>query len=102
LTDTALHHLVNGVETLGAKGYALGVFIDIEGVFDSTSNKSIKEAITKREVSEALVDWTHNILTNRNITVSLDTVSIGGVRSAIARRGSSFPFAMSCSGRTLS
>jgi len=32
---------------LGTKGYTLDVFIDIEGVFDSISNKSIKEAMTK-------------------------------------------------------
>ncbi|XP_020298815.1 uncharacterized protein LOC109863049 [Pseudomyrmex gracilis] len=35
-TDT-LHHFVSGVEKqLEAKGYVLGVFLDIEGAFDST------------------------------------------------------------------
>jgi len=78
-TDTALHHLVSEVETqLEAKGYALGVFIDIEGAFDSTSNKSIKEAMTKHEVPEALVDWTQNMLTSRDLTVSLGKATVGG------------------------
>jgi len=78
-TDTALHHLVSGVETqLEASGYALGIFIDIEKVFDSTSNKSIKEAVTTRVVPEAFVDWTQNMLTNRNLIISLSTVTIWG------------------------
>jgi len=63
---------------LGAKSYALSIFINIEGAFDSISSKSIKEAMTKREVPEAIVNWTQNMLTNRNLTVSLRTVSIGG------------------------
>jgi len=62
---------------LRAESYALGVFIDIKGTFDSTSNKSIKKAMTKCEVLEAIVDWTQNLLTNRNLTVSFSTVSIG-------------------------
>jgi hypothetical protein len=36
--DTALYHLVSRIETqLETKGYALGVFLNIEGAFDSTS-----------------------------------------------------------------
>jgi len=63
---------MSGMETqLGAKGYALGVFNDIEGEFDSTSKKSIKEAMTKRE---ALVNWIQNMLTNKNLTVNFGTV----------------------------
>jgi len=70
--DTALHHLVSEIETqLEAKGYALRVFIDIEGTFDSTSNKSIKEALAKHEIPEALVDWTQKMLMGRDdLTVS--------------------------------
>jgi len=41
---------------LEAKGYALEVFIDIEGTFDSTSNKSIKKAMTRHEIPEAFMD----------------------------------------------
>jgi len=47
---------VNEVETqLGAKD-ALSVFINIEEAFDSTSNKSIKEAMTKHKVPQALLN----------------------------------------------
>jgi len=78
-TDTAL---VSEIEMqLEAKGYALGVFINIEGAFDSTSNKSIKDAMTKHEILEALVDWTQNMLTSRDLTVSLGKATVGG-RSA--------------------
>lgn len=37
-TETALHHMVGKVEEqLEDKGYAIGVFLDIEGAFDNTS-----------------------------------------------------------------
>ena len=56
-TDTALHHLVGQVETqLEAKGYALGVFLDIEGAFDSTSNKIICETTERYQIPEAIRD----------------------------------------------
>jgi len=78
-TDTALHHLVSGIETqLEAKGYALGVFIDIEGAFDSTSNKSIQESMTNHEIPEALVDWTQNMLSGRDLIVSLSKETVRG------------------------
>jgi len=34
--------------------------------------------MAKREVPEALVDWTQNMLTNKNLTINLGTVSIEG------------------------
>ncbi|XP_020297796.1 uncharacterized protein LOC109862217 [Pseudomyrmex gracilis] len=56
-TDTALHHLVTGIERqLEAKGYALGVFLDIEGAFDSTSYDVIGEAMTRHDIPAALAD----------------------------------------------
>jgi hypothetical protein len=58
-TDTALHHLVNKIETqLEAKGYALGVFLDIEEAFDSTSYTVIRKAMISHNIPTALVDWT--------------------------------------------
>jgi len=36
---------------LRAKGYALDVFVDIEEAFDSTLNKSIKEAMINARLS---------------------------------------------------
>jgi len=70
---------VSGIETqLEAKGYALGVFIDIEGAFDSTSNKSIEESMTNHGIPEALVDWTQNMLSGRDLTVSLGKETVRG------------------------
>ncbi|XP_020285272.1 uncharacterized protein LOC109855434 [Pseudomyrmex gracilis] len=57
-TDTALHHLVSGVEKqLEAKEYALGVFLDIEGAFDSTSYDVIGDSMTRHDIPAALADW---------------------------------------------
>jgi hypothetical protein len=68
-TETALHHLIGRVERqLGAKEYATGAFLDTEGAFDRTSNVRIKQAI-RREIPEALVDWTENMLAGWNIIV---------------------------------
>jgi len=69
---------------LGAKGYALSIFIDIEGAFNSTS-KSIKEVMTKCEIPETLVDWTKNIVTNRNLLV-LARFRLGGRLANVRRR----------------
>ena len=56
-TNTALHHLVGQVETqLEAKDYALRVFLDIEGAFDSTSNKIICETTERYQIPEAIRD----------------------------------------------
>jgi len=53
LTNTS-YITLRGIETqLGAKGYALDIFIDIEEAFNSTS-KSIKEVMIKRKIPEAL------------------------------------------------
>lgn len=58
LTKTALHYLVSRIEVqLTAKGYALDVFLDIEGVFDSTSNISIKETMDRRDLDIKHTDW---------------------------------------------
>ncbi|XP_020296294.1 uncharacterized protein LOC109861173 [Pseudomyrmex gracilis] len=67
-TDTALHHLVSGVERqLEAKGYALGVFLDIEGAFDNTSYDVIGKAMTRHNIPAALADWTQSMLTRRTL-----------------------------------
>ncbi|KMQ83132.1 lian-aa1 retrotransposon protein [Lasius niger] len=78
-TETALHHLVGRIETqLEAKGYAIGTFLDIEGAFNSTSNKAIKEATTRHGVPEPLVDWIEDMLTGRNPLVGYGDTAIKG------------------------
>jgi hypothetical protein len=65
-TETALHHLVGRVERqLEMKEYAIGAFLDIEGAFHSTSIDTIKQAMNRHDVPEALVDWTENMLAER-------------------------------------
>jgi hypothetical protein len=67
-TETALHRLVSRVERqLEMKEYAIGAFLDIEGAFDSTSIITIKQAMNRHDVPEALVDWTENMLVGRRI-----------------------------------
>jgi hypothetical protein len=69
-TETALHHLVSRVKRqLEMKEYAIGAFLDIEGAFDSTSIDTIKQAMNRHDVPEALVDWTENMLAERWIMV---------------------------------
>jgi len=36
--------------------------------------------MTEREIPEALMDWTQNMLINRNLTISLGTIPIESVR----------------------
>lgn len=59
-TEIALHHLMSQIETqklnIEAKGYALGVFLDIKGAFDKTLNRVIHKALLSHQVSDALMD----------------------------------------------
>ncbi|XP_070528303.1 uncharacterized protein [Cardiocondyla obscurior] len=59
-------------------GYALGVFLDIERAFDSTSYKVIQKALTKHGISEALIDWTQSMLANRRLNVEHGEISVQG------------------------
>jgi hypothetical protein len=70
-TSLSVHHviflanilLMSRVERqLEVKEYAIGAFLCIEEAFDSTSVDSIKQAMVRHYVPEALVDWTENML----------------------------------------
>lgn len=50
------------------KRYVLVVSLDSKDTFDRISNASIKEAMDRNETSEAMVDWTLNILIDRSHT----------------------------------
>jgi len=78
-TDTVLHHLVGSIETqLRAKGYALGVFLDIEGAFDSTSYPVIEKAMADHDIPVAIIDWTLSMLTGRILTVNQGNLTLRG------------------------
>jgi hypothetical protein len=55
---------------LESKGYAIGSFLDIEGVFDSTSMEAINQARIRYKVLEVLMDWVEDVLAHRNLTIS--------------------------------
>lgn len=75
-TETALHYLTGKIEAqqLETKRYVIGTFLDIEGAFDSTSNKAIKEALIKHEIAEPLVDWVEVMLAGRNLLAECNNV----------------------------
>lgn len=78
-TETALHHLLSGMEIqLEAKGYAPGYFLDIEGAFDSTSNRIIREVSIRHEIPEVLIDWMINMLAGRRLTVNYENETLEG------------------------
>jgi hypothetical protein len=70
---------MNRVERqLGTKKMPLGLFLDIEGAFDSTSNVAIKQAMIRHDIPEALVDWTENMLARRRIMVIMGRKMVEG------------------------
>jgi hypothetical protein len=69
-TETALHHLVTRMDRqLEMKEYDIGTFLDIDGASDSTSINTIKQAMNRHDVPEALVDWTEKMPAERRIMV---------------------------------
>jgi len=79
-TDTAFHHLVSKIETqLATGGYALGLFLDVEGVFDTISYTAIKEAMHRHDIPETLIDWTQSMLSDRTLTVDYGDKTLSGL-----------------------
>lgn len=95
-TDIALHHLMRQVETqMEAKGCALGVFLDIEGAFDSTTCKIICEAMERHQTPDEIRDWTQNMLEVRKLIFSHGEVELTGrLTRGCPQEGSSFTLAM--------
>lgn len=76
--ETSIHQLVGRIEkALECKEIALGVFLDIEGVFDNTSFNSIRSAVERRGVDRAVVGWIESTLNNRSIISSLGQATRG-------------------------
>jgi hypothetical protein len=77
---------------LESKGYAIRAFLDTEGASDSTSNIAIKEAMTRHEIPDVLVDWTENRLAGRNLTVHhMDITTEGTSDRGCPQGGVLFP-----------
>jgi hypothetical protein len=78
--ETALHQLVVRVEKdLDQQEIALGVFLDIEGAFNNTSNDSMCTALTRHGVDHTIVRWIRSTLEGR-----LATATLGGFTRGIA------------------
>lgn len=75
-TDSALHCLVRRVErALHRKQFALGVFMDIEGAFDSATYGSMINALRQKAVDPVLCTWVKNLLNQRQVCAKLGNYS---------------------------
>ena len=76
-TEVALHHLVSKIENAFANGiFTLGVFLDIEGAFDSITFSVIETALGRVRVSVRLIKWISFMLRHRTLTTTLGDDSI--------------------------
>ena len=61
-----IDHLESGVYT---KGFALGVFLDIEGAFDNLDYKSVIRNLEKRGHDPYFIEWFRYYMEHRLLTV---------------------------------
>ena len=74
-TETALHKLVNKLETaILHEGMALCTFLDIEGAFDNVSFSAIKRALNRKCTSSQVNSWIMNMIQNRTTNVELNGI----------------------------
>ena len=67
-TDTATFNLMTKVElSLKQNHHALGVFLDIEGAFDSIPHTTIKKTLDKTEAKGMVSNWIQYMVQNRFI-----------------------------------
>ena len=65
---STLHQLVGRIErALDAKEYTLGVFFDIEGVFDNTTMDAIRTVLDDRKVHRSVRNWIIALIKERKI-----------------------------------
>jgi hypothetical protein len=75
-TETVLHQLVVRIEkVLDQRETALGVFLDIEGVFNTTSYGSICVALARDGASITIIRWIRATLEGPRATATLGGVS---------------------------
>ena len=71
-TDAALLKVINKIQShLKANEHVIGVFIDIQGAFDNLPHEAIKRALEKTPAKGKISDWIMNMVTNRNINLSM-------------------------------
>jgi hypothetical protein len=75
--ETALHQLVVRVEkTLHQREIALGVFLDIEGSFNSTSYDTMCEALARYGADHTIIRWIRATLEGRQATANPGETSV--------------------------
>jgi hypothetical protein len=83
--DTALHQLVVRVEkALDQRETALGVFLNIEGAFNSTSYDSMCMALARHGVDHTIICWIRATLEGRQATAILGETCVS---TAVSTRG---------------
>ena len=71
-TDAALLKVIHKIQThLKANEHVIGVFIDIQGAFDNLPHRAIKTALENTPAKGKISKWIMNMVTNRNINLSL-------------------------------
>ena len=71
-TDAALLKVINKIQThLKANEHVIGVFIDIQGAFDNLPHRAIKKALENTPAKGEISNWIMNMVTNRDINLSL-------------------------------
>ena len=76
-TDSALTSFIGKIEyVLKERGYALAVFIDIQGAYDNLSNGSIVRALKKRGCNPGYINWTLDFLKFRKVNIDYKGIQV--------------------------
>ena len=79
-TDTAISKTVNVIENHMNQGkYCIGLFLDIQGAFDTISPEHIKETLLEQGGHSGMINWYYNYLVHRNLIAD-----IGGYRGEVS------------------
>ena len=76
-TEAAIHKLTRRIEDAMQNGQvALGIFLDVEGAFDSIKFESIHKGLLKAKIPPTIINWIHAMLTDREIILEIHGVSL--------------------------
>ncbi len=76
LMKTALYSLATKIESsMQEKQYAIVVFVDIEGEFDSTTFAVIQDALERHNVGKTMIKLIVNMLSRRSVHLTYQSCS---------------------------
>ena len=82
--------MVDKIESATLRGaYALGVFLDIAGAFDSLAPEAANAGLRDKEVDQHIVEWYMQYMGNRVIQVNINGVIRGRLEQRARLRGES-------------